>query len=127
MTKYVIQEMEKQQGGNIIMISSTNGIDTNNVWSLDYDASKAGVISMARNFADQYAPNIRVNVVAPGWVKTENEMKDLDFDYIKSEEEKIFLKRFGECEEISKVIYFLLSDDASYINNQIIRVDGGTY
>ena len=94
MTKYAIQEMEKQQGGNIIMISSTNGIDTNNVWSLDYDASKAGVISMARNFADQYAPNIRVNVVAPGWVNTEDVL-EMNPDIIEQEKEKCLLKRFA--------------------------------
>ena len=54
-------------------------------------------------------------------------MKDLDIDYIKSEEDKIFVRRFAEELDIAKVVGFLLSDDASYINNQIISVDGGTY
>ena len=54
-------------------------------------------------------------------------MKDLDQDYIASEEEKIFIRRFALEEEIAKIVYFLLSDDASYINNQIIVADGGTY
>lgn len=124
MTKYAIQEMEKQQGGNIIMISSTNGIDTNNVWSLDYDASKAGVISMARNFADQYAPNIRVNVVAPGWVNTEDVL-EMNPDIIEQEKEKCLLKRFASPMEIANVVCFLASSEASYINKSVIRVDGG--
>lgn len=113
--------------GSIINISSTNGINKNYPLSLDYDASKAGLNSLTHNLSMQYAPYIRVNAVAPGWVKTENEMKDLDFEYIKSEEEKIFVKHFAEPNEIAKVVSFLLSDDASYINNQIISVDGGMY
>lgn len=123
-TKYVIQEMKKHQSGNIVMISSTNGIDTNNVWSIDYDASKAGVISMARNFADQYAPNIRVNVVAPGWVNTEDVL-EMNPDIITQEKEKCLLKRFASPEEIANVVCFLASNEASYINKSVIRVDGG--
>ncbi len=126
-SKLIGQMMYDNQKGSIVNLSSTNGIDKYYPMSIDYDASKAAINSMTHNLSLVFSPYVRVNAVAPGWVKTENEMKDLDFDYIKSEEEKIFLKRFGECEEISKVIYFLLSDDASYINNQIIRVDGGTY
>lgn len=123
-TKYVIQEMKNHQSGNIVMISSTNGIDTNNVWSIDYDASKAGVISMARNFADQYAPNIRVNVVAPGWVNTEDVL-EMNPDIITREKEKCLLKRFASPEEIANVVCFLASSEASYINKSVIRVDGG--
>jgi 3-oxoacyl-[acyl-carrier protein] reductase len=124
MCKYASIYMLKQKQGNIINVSSTNGIDTNYIESLDYDASKSGVISLTKNLSKQYAPYIRVNTVCPGWVNTKMN-ETLDESFIKEEESKIFLKRFGRPEEIAKVIFFLSSDNASYINNSIIRVDGG--
>ena len=123
-SKYVGKYMLANGEGNIINVSSTNGIDTVYPESLDYDASKAGVISLTKNLALQYAPNIRVNTVAPGWVTTDMN-KELDYDFIKKEEEKIILGRFADPSEIAKVIVFLASSDASYINGSVIRVDGG--
>lgn len=119
--------MYEHKNGVIVNLSSTNGIHKNYPMSIDYDASKAALNSLTHNLALEYSPYVRVNAIAPGWVKTENEMKDLDREYIQSEEEKIFIKRFAEEEEIAKIILFLLSDDSSYINNQIIVADGGTY
>ena len=119
--------MYENKKGSIVNISSTNGINKNYPMSLDYDASKAGLNSLTHNLALQYAPYVRVNAIAPGWVATENELKSLDEDYIHSEEEKVYLKRFGSPREIAEVVYFLLSDSSSYINNEIIKVDGGMY
>lgn len=123
-SKYVGKYMLKQESGSIINVSSTNGIDTIYQESMDYDASKAGVISLTKNFALAYAPHIRVNAIAPGWVNTDMN-KELDEDFIKEEEKKVLLNRFANPEEIAKVIYFLASSEASYINSEIIRIDGG--
>ncbi len=124
-SKYVGESMLKEKQGCIINISSTNGLETYYEYSLDYDASKAGLISLTHNLALHYAPYIRVNCIAPGWINTEMN-KNLDEDYIKEEESKILLNRFAEPDEIAKVVYFLSTEDAKYINNETIRVDGGT-
>lgn len=121
LTKLLSKKINKD--GNILFISSTNGIDTPYIESIDYDASKAGVISLMHNFAQHLAP-IRVNTIAPGWVDTEMNVS-LSPNFRKQEESKILLKRFARPEEISNVIEFIISDAASYISDTVIRVDGG--
>lgn len=125
-SKYVGKVMKTAKRGKIINISSTNALDTYYPESCDYDASKAGVISLTHNLAKEFAPFIQVNCICPGWVKT-NMNKNLSLDQIKEEEKKILLGRFASPEEISKVVLFLSSNKASYINDTIIRVDGGKY
>ena len=124
-SKYAYNYLINEKGSSIINISSTNGIDTLYPESIDYDASKAGLISLTKNLSTVYAPQVRVNSVAPGWVKTDMN-SELDKDFMKDEEEKILLQRFAEPEEIANVVYFLSSSEASYITGEVIVVDGGS-
>ena len=123
-SKYASKYMLEKKNGKIINIASTNGIDTLYPESLDYDASKAGVISLTKNFARALAPYVNVNAVAPGWVYTDmnKEISEADMNEFKKD---ILLNRIGEPEEIASVVTFLASEDAKYINSEIIRVDGG--
>lgn len=123
-SKKIGLKMLERKKGTIINISSTNGIDTPYPESIDYDASKAGVISLTHNLANYFAPYIRVNTICPGWINTDMN-KDLDEDFIKEELDKILLGRFAEPSEIANLAYFLGTDKASYINDSIIRIDGG--
>lgn len=125
-SKYVSKVMLDRGCGKIINISSTNAIDTYYPESCDYDASKAGVISLTHNLAREFAPKISVNCVCPGWVKTDMN-EELSIEQIRQEEEKILLHRFADVDEIGKVVVFLASSKASYINDSIIRVDGGKF
>lgn len=117
-------KMKDNKYGVIINISSTNALDTPYIESIDYDSSKAGLISVSSNLANYLSPYVRVNTVCPGWIDTKMN-QNLDNDFKEKEEEKILLKRFGKPEEVAELISFLISDKASYINNSIIRIDGG--
>ena len=120
-SKYASTIMDE---GVIINISSTNGLDTTYPESLDYDASKAGVISLTHNLATQFAPKIRVNAICPGWVNTDMN-KELDKNFVEEESKKIKLGRFAEPEEIADAIYNI--SICTYINDSVIRVDGGEH
>lgn len=111
-------------GSAIINVSSTNGTKTISPECLDYNISKIGLQSLTRDLAYQFKPNIRVNAIAIGWADTDMN-KDLPKDYIEEETAKIYLERFANPNEIAKTIYFLASDKSSYINGEIINIDGG--
>ena len=126
-SKYASRYMLNNKWGRIINISSTNGVNTYYPICMEYDASKAALISLTHNLAIELSPYISVNAIIPGFIATESELNGMDEEFIKSEEEKILLKRVGQPQEIAKLVKFLISDDASYINNSIIRIDGGQY
>mgnify|MGYP004614349997 FL=1 len=118
-SKYSLEVLRK---GCIINIASNNVFVESYIESIDYDASKAGVISLTHSLARFLAPNIRVNAVAPGWILTDM-TKDLDLNFKKCEEDEILLKRFAEPEEIADAVFFLASNE--YVNDCILRIDGG--
>lgn len=123
-SKHASEQMLKKTGGKIINISSTNAINSFSPDAIDYDASKAGVITLTKDFAKELAPKVQVNAIAPGWVDTDMN-KDLPKKFVEGETEKIYLKRFAKPKEIAKAILFLASDDASYITGSVLVVDGG--
>ena len=123
----VANHMMDNKWGRIVNISSTNGINTYYPMCVEYDASKAALISLTHNLAVEFAPHVTVNAIAPGFIGTEAELQGYDEEFLKSEEEKILVGRYGKPEEVAKLVAFLVSEDAGYINNSVIRIDGGQY
>ncbi len=126
LAKYIAPKMVSQKYGKIINVSSNNANKCFYPTSADYDMSKAGLNSLTHNMAIEYAPYVNVNAVAPGWVKTD--MLDSIYDdpeVYESECQRILKHRFARPEDVAKLIAFLASDDAEYINSEIITIDGG--
>ncbi|MBR3359160.1 MAG: SDR family oxidoreductase [Solobacterium sp.] len=117
--------MKEQGYGRIINISSTNGMNTYYPMCFDYDASKAALNALTHDLAVQFAPFVHVNAVAPGFIGTPKELEGYDPEFLKQETEKILVQRYGKPEEVASLVRFLVSDEADYINNTIIRIDGG--
>mgnify|MGYP002860580715 CR=1 FL=1 len=124
-SKMVYPHMLEREYGRIINIASTNGINTYYPMCFDYDASKAALISLTHNLAMQYGPYVTVNAIAPGFIGTESELEGYDEEFLKQEMEKILVNRYGTAEEVAYLVRFLVSDEASFINNTVIRIDGG--
>lgn len=115
--------IDDNSAGVCVNISSISGL----VGSMDtaYATSKAGLIMMTKNMAKSLAKNnIRMNAIAPGPVKTKMADK-IPEDKKKQYIEKIPMGRFAEVEEITSVVRFLLSEDASYMTGSVLTVDGG--
>ncbi len=124
MTKEVIPYMLRRRSGSIINISSIVGI-FGNKGQTNYSASKAGIIGFSKSLAKEVASrNIRVNVIAPGFIETD--MTDGLPDEIKEKILKnIPLGRFGKPREVSHLVTFLASDESSYMTGQVFLIDGG--
>jgi 3-oxoacyl-[acyl-carrier protein] reductase len=123
-TKAVTRPMMKQRYGRIVNIASIVGV-SGNPGQANYVAAKAGVIGLTKTAARELASrNITVNAVAPGFITTD--MTDRLSEELKAEMLKqIPLARFGEPEDVAKVVSFLVSDAASYMTGQTLHVDGG--
>ncbi len=116
--------MNKKRFGSVVNISSIVG-ESGNAGQVNYSASKGGMIAMTKSFALEGASRgIRFNSVTPGFIATEMTDK-LSDDIKKSYTEKIPLKRFGEPADVAEAVAFLLSDSASYITGETLKVNGG--
>ena len=118
------QAARRMDEGVILMTASTNGLTGHEQYA-DYNASKAGVILLARTMARELAPRIRVNAVCPGYVLTPMQRAEYTDEMLAAVNGAIPLKRHAEPEEIAALFAFLASDDARYITGAAIAIDGG--
>ncbi|WP_285747696.1 beta-ketoacyl-ACP reductase [Lentzea sp. NBRC 105346] len=116
--------MLRKKFGRIVFISSVVGL-SGGPGQVNYAASKAGMIGMARSItAELGSRNITANVVAPGFITTD--MTDALPEAVRDAAlKKIPAGRYGSADEIAKAVTFLASDDAGYINGAVLPVDGG--
>lgn len=114
----------KENGGNVINISSVGGLSTNQILGV-YDLTKSALIQMTKQLGAELGPKVRVNAICPGLIKT-------DFARVLWEGEKgaevaeaYPLKRLGEPEDVAAAALYLAADSASWITGQHIVLDGG--
>jgi NAD(P)-dependent dehydrogenase (short-subunit alcohol dehydrogenase family) len=118
------RRMYDADGGVILMTASTNGLTGHENYA-DYNASKAGVILLARTMARELAPKIRVNAVCPGYVLTPMQKAEYTEEMLAAVNEAIPLKRHARPEELAAFYAFLASDEGAYFTGAVIAMDGG--
>ena len=125
-TQQIVKLMLKKKSGSIVFVSSTSSLD-GDFGRGSYASSKSALNSISKVMSRELGNfNIRVNSIAPGLTNTDMAIKNTKKEIIDDVVSKTSLKRIAKPEAIAKVISFLLSDDASYITGQTIRVDGGS-
>jgi len=120
----VARHMTEHDGGVILNTASTNGIMGYRYYS-DYNASKAGVIELTKSMALEFAPRIRVNAVAPGYILTPMQRAEYTDEMLDEVNRKLPMGRHGTPEEVAALFAFLASEEAAYITGQIYVLDGG--
>ena len=123
-TKNVIPYMMKQRKGKIVNISSVVGV-SGNAGQCNYSASKAGIIGFTKSIAKELASrNILANAIAPGFIETD--MTSVLTETVKENiNSQIPLKKMGTADEVANAVYFLASEENTYITGQVLNVDGG--
>lgn len=126
MSRAAAKVMLKARTGRIILVSSVVGL-MGNAGQVNYAASKAGMIGLAKSLAKELASRgITVNVVAPGFIETDM-TAEIRAEIRETVLKNIPLGRFGKAEEIAAMIGFLASEEAGYITGQVFTVDGGLH
>jgi 3-oxoacyl-[acyl-carrier protein] reductase len=126
LTRFIGPHMEDTGGGSIINISSVVG-EFGNIGQLNYAATKAGVVAMAKTWAKEFARKgvpVRCNAIAPGYIMTDI-LKTVPQELLDKFAALSMLGRLGQPEEVAKAALFLASDDASYITGTVLSVNGG--
>lgn len=116
----------KEAGKSSIVLFSTVAVQTGMPYHASIASAKGAVEGLTRTLAAEFAPNIRVNCIAPSITNTPLAEKLLNNETkVKSSEDRHPLKRIGDAKEIAEAVAFLLSDSASFITGQVIKIDGG--
>jgi len=118
-------DIMQEQGSGVILNASSVVAHNGNFGQTNYVATKSGVIGMTKVWARELGKDgVRVNAVAPGFIKTEMTAQ-MPEKIIKMMGEKVPVKRWGEVDDVANAYCFLASDEASYISGTVLNVDGG--
>lgn len=124
--KAVTTTMMRQRSGRIVNIASLSAI-LPPLGQTNYAAAKAGVVALTRTLAKEVArAGITVNAVLPGYIETEA-LSGMDDDGKKQAKMGIPMRRFGKPEDVAAAVFFLASQDASYITGSSLKIDGGIF
>ena len=123
--KEVLKHFISQKHGNIVNVSSIYGISGGSLESV-YSACKAGIIGLTKSLAVECAPFVRVNAVAPGCIETKmtSNLSKIDKQCVV---DATPLERLGTPQDVANSIYFLASDESSFITGEVLSVTGGAY
>lgn len=125
-SREALKVMSKKRFGAVVNVASIVG-EMGNAGQVNYSASKGGMIAMTKSFAKEAASrNVRFNCVTPGFIQTDM-TEALSEEIKKSYADNIPLKRFGEAREVAEAVGFLLSDHASYVTGDVLKINGGLY